>query len=163
MEKLETVKSLVRANNYKNNDVTYKQCLDMGVSVNRVGLEIFARKLRAMDRAEEIEAHKNHSMQNSHSVGNRSESMMTFEKSSIEFGSGFQRTSKNSANELGTVTHIAELESRRKAHGFTPSERKKEITLELGTIRVREYELLQELNLLIAEEKQEKTRQAVTF
>ncbi len=163
MEKLETVKSLVRANNYKNNDVTYKQCLDMGVSVNRVGLEIFARKLRAMDRAEEIEAHKNQSMQNSHSAGNRSESMMTFEKSSIEFGSGFQRSPKNSTKELGKVTHIAELESRRKAHGFTPSERKKEITLELGTIRVREYELLQELNLLIAEETQEKTRQAVTF
>lgn len=163
MEKLETVKSLVRANNYKNNDVTYKQCLDMGVSVNRVGLEIFARKLRAMDRAEEIEAHKNHSMQYSQSQRLHGESMLSFEKSSIEYGSGYQRPSSGTVAELKKVSNIANLESRRKMPGYSPSERKKEITFELGSIKVREYELLQELNLLIAEESHDKSKQAATF
>ena len=163
MEKLETVKSLVRANNYKNNDVTYKQCLEMGVSVNRVGLEIFARKLRAMDRAEEIEAHKNQSMQSSHSSPLQSERMMDFEKSSIEYGSGIQLSSDEGNVGFGKVTNIASIETRRQMPGYSPTERKKEITFELGTIKVREYELLQELNMLIAEEKQNDNKQAVTF
>ncbi|HCA77650.1 MAG TPA: hypothetical protein DEP33_14210, partial [Alteromonas sp.] len=62
MEKLETVKRLVRQNNYRDNDITYRQCQELGVTVNRVGLEIFARKLRAMDRADEVNAYKEQSM-----------------------------------------------------------------------------------------------------
>lgn len=62
MEKLEIVKSLVRVNNYKNNDVIYKQCFEMGVLVNRVGLEIFVCKLCVMDCVEEIEVYKNQFM-----------------------------------------------------------------------------------------------------
>ncbi len=79
MEKLETVKRLVRQNNYKDNDITYKQCQELGVTVNRVGLEIFARKLRTMDRADEINAHKEQSMAAQNESNGSAHSALSFE------------------------------------------------------------------------------------
>ena len=102
-------------------------------------------------------------MQSSHSSPLQSERMMDFEKSSIEYGSGIQLSSDEENVGFGKVTNIASIESRRQMPGYSPTERKKEITFELGTIKVREYELLQELNMLIAEEKQNDNKQAVTF
>lgn len=146
MEKLETVKRLVRQNNYKNNDITYKQCLELGVTVNRVGLEIFARKLRAMDRAEEVNAHKEFSMARQAGTGPVHSRTFSFEKSSVELGSYSEHYRADS--QPSNVTHLNKAEIRRKPLATDPTERKREITFELGTIRVREYELLQELNIL---------------
>ena len=146
MEKLETVKRLVRQNNYRDNDITYRQCQELGVSVNRVGLEIFARKLRAMDRADEINAHKEQSMAAQAEQNGTATTELSFEKSSYIHGAFKQ--SFSSATQYSNVTPLNKVEARYKTLSNDPIERKREITLELGTIRVREYELLQELNLL---------------
>lgn len=145
MEKLETVKRLVRENNYKNNDITYQQCQKLGVTVNRVGLEIFARKLRTMDRAEEINSQKLHSMAEEARQA-ASQRSLTFERSSVELGS-FNSVSPY-ASHSSNITHLSQVESRRKNSSFDPAERKREITFELGSIKVREQQLLHELNNL---------------
>ncbi|PRO73399.1 hypothetical protein C6Y40_11740 [Alteromonas alba] len=146
MEKLETVKRLVRQNNYRENDITYKQCQELGVTVNRVGLEIFARKLRAMDRADEINAHKEQSMAAQAEQNGNPSSGLAFEKSSYIPGS-FEQNYSSSA-QYSNVTPLNKAEIHRKPLPNDPTERKREITFELGTIKVREYELLQELNIL---------------
>ena len=151
MEKLKTVKRLVRQNNYKDNDITYKQCQELGVTVNRVGLEIFARKLRTMDRADEINAHKEQSMAAQNESNGSAHSALSFEKSSYLPGS-FEQNHSSSAH-YSNVTPLNKAEVRRKPLSVDPNERKREITFELGTIKVREYELLQELNILEHSEK----------
>mgnify|MGYP001177200032 FL=1 len=146
MEKLETVKRLVRQNNYRDNDITYKQCQELGVTVNRVGLEIFARKLRAMDRADEINAHKEQSMAAQAEQNSLPATSLSFEKSSYIPGAFEQNDS--SSTQYYNVTPLSKAEVHRKPLPNDPTERKREITFELGTIKVREYELLQELNIL---------------
>ncbi|MEC9259909.1 MAG: hypothetical protein VYD53_01075 [Pseudomonadota bacterium] len=146
MEKLETVKRLVRQNNYRDNDITYKQCQELGVTVNRVGLEIFARKLRAMDRADEINAYKEQSMAAQAEQNGTPSARLSFEKSSYIPGAVGQNFS--SSSQYANVTPLNKAEVHRKPLPNDPTERKREITFELGTIKVREYELLQELNIL---------------
>ena len=147
MEKLETVKRLVRENNYKDNDITYKQCMALGVTVNRVGLEIFARKLRAIDKAEEINSHKDMSMTNRSSAVSSSQT----ERSYIEL-SDYQSPARPYSIP-SNVTHLNRADSKRVESHVDPTERKREITFELGTIKVREHELLQELNIIEHQEK----------
>ena len=146
MEKLETVKRLVRQNNYRDNDITYKQCQELGVTVNRVGLEIFARKLRAMDRADEVNAYKERSMAAQAEQNGSPATGLSFEKSSYISGTFEQNYS--SSTQYSNVTPLNKAEVHRKPLPNDPTERKREITFELGTIKVREYELLQELNFL---------------
>ncbi|MBR9794247.1 MAG: hypothetical protein GYB58_21135 [Gammaproteobacteria bacterium] len=146
MEKLETVKRLVRQNNYRDNDITYKQCQELGVTVNRVGLEIFARKLRAMDRADEINAHKEQSMAAQAQQNGSPSAGLSFEKSA--YIPGTYEHNYSSSTQYSNVTPLNKAEVRRKPLPNDPTERKREITFELGTIKVREYELLQELNIL---------------
>ncbi|GGF57670.1 hypothetical protein [Alteromonas lipolytica] len=150
MEKLETVKRLVRQNNYKNNDITFKQCQDLGVTVNRVGLEIFARKLRAMDRAEEINLYKEQPMEQAHTSVQPS-ATLSFEKSSVELGNYSEHY--RARTQVSNVTHLSKAEVLRKPLPNDPAERKREITFELGTIKVREHELLQELNSIEHKER----------
>ncbi|MDY6928552.1 MAG: hypothetical protein SWN10_15800 [Pseudomonadota bacterium] len=146
MEKLETVKRLVRQNNYRDNDITYKQCQELGVTVNRVGLEIFARKLRAMDRADEINAYKEQSMAAQAEQNGMPAQSPSFEKSS--FIPEIFEQNFSSSEQYSNVTPLNKAEIHRKPLPNDPTERKREITFELGTIKVREYELLQELNIL---------------
>lgn len=51
-EQVDVIKQLIRQNNYKDTDLTFKQCLHMGVSVNLHSLSRFAEKLELLDRAE---------------------------------------------------------------------------------------------------------------
>jgi len=51
-EKVETIKNLIRKNNYKNSEKTYDQCMDFGISVNLISLTRFTEKLELLDRAE---------------------------------------------------------------------------------------------------------------
>ncbi|MDC8831093.1 hypothetical protein [Alteromonas gilva] len=146
MEKLEAVKQLVRANNYQNNDITFKQCQKLGFTVNRVGLEVFARKLRAIDKADTPANPGAFAQPQEHS---HSGSTLSFEKSSIELAERRDSTPGNSSVSVASnITPINKAEIRRQPASVDPIERKREITFELGTIKVREYELLQELNSL---------------
>jgi hypothetical protein len=51
-DKVETIKDLIRQNNYKNSEKTYEQCLSFGISVNLVSLTRFSEKLELLDRAD---------------------------------------------------------------------------------------------------------------
>jgi hypothetical protein len=51
-EKVETIKRLIRQNNYIEYQKTYEQCLDLGLSVNLTSLSRFSEKLKLLDRAD---------------------------------------------------------------------------------------------------------------
>jgi arginine repressor len=51
-EQVDAIKQLIRQNKYKNNDITFQQCIRMGLSVNQHSLSRFAEKLELLDRAE---------------------------------------------------------------------------------------------------------------
>lgn len=51
-DKVETIKNLIRQNNYKNVEKTYEQCMDFGISVNLISLTRFTEKLELLDRAD---------------------------------------------------------------------------------------------------------------
>lgn len=163
MEKLETVKQLVRANNYKDNDKTYQQCLELGVYVNRVGLEEFSRKLRSLDRNEEIDAMRSTYSPSSHSQSHKPTSNpISYEKSSYSFGqssnvtqavfndrNGLQESSSNGA--LDNIEAMTSSSNHNISHARQYKEAKQreaEITFELGEMKIREFQLLQELNNL---------------
>ncbi|MFT4810585.1 MAG: hypothetical protein ACI9LX_003953 [Paraglaciecola sp.] len=48
-DKVETIKTLIRHNNYKNSQKTYEQCMDFGIRVNFVSLIRFTEKLELLD------------------------------------------------------------------------------------------------------------------
>ncbi|NVK56740.1 MAG: hypothetical protein HWE26_14125 [Alteromonadaceae bacterium] len=151
MEKLETVKKLVRANNYKNNDVTFKQCQKLGVTVNRVGLEMFARKLRSIDKADGTYQHDDYSKTSDTDISGKA---LHFDKSSIQLAERHDSDPLTSpSTTVSNVTHLKTVEPLHGPVAVDPIERKREITFELGTIKVREYELLQELNSLAHNDK----------
>lgn len=143
MEKLETVKKLVRANDYRNNDITFKQCLELGVEVNRVGLEIFAKKLRAMDHAANIESAKGPYVPESEADD---ESTASFAKKPLNYAveQAIHTESFNHSN----ITSLNTVSNGTNGQQFDPKVRKKEITFELGSIRIREQELLKELYII---------------
>jgi hypothetical protein len=51
-DKVETIKTLIRQNNYKNSQKTYEQCMDFGIRVNLVSLTRFTEKLELLDRSD---------------------------------------------------------------------------------------------------------------
>ena len=51
-DKVELVKRLIRANNYRQYDKTLEQCTEMGININRIALARFADKLELIDKAE---------------------------------------------------------------------------------------------------------------
>ncbi|WP_339720029.1 hypothetical protein [uncultured Paraglaciecola sp.] len=51
-EKVETIKNLIRANNYKNATKIYEQCMHVGISVNLTSLTRFTEKLELLDRTD---------------------------------------------------------------------------------------------------------------
>lgn len=51
-DKVDLVKRLIRANNYRQYDKTLEQCHALGININRVALTRFADKLELIDKAE---------------------------------------------------------------------------------------------------------------
>lgn len=51
-DKVEMIKNLIRANNYKDSQKTYEQCMNVGISVNFMSLTRFTEKLELLDRAD---------------------------------------------------------------------------------------------------------------
>jgi hypothetical protein len=51
-DKVELVKRLIRANNYRQYDKTLEQCMELGININRIALTRFADKLELIDKAE---------------------------------------------------------------------------------------------------------------
>ncbi|MBT0586313.1 hypothetical protein [Alteromonas oceanisediminis] len=57
-EKVELVKRLIRANNYRQYDKTLEQCVELGININRIALTRFADKLELIDKAERSRAQR---------------------------------------------------------------------------------------------------------
>lgn len=51
-DKVDLVKRLIRANNYRQYDKTLEQCTELGININRIALARFADKLQLIDKAE---------------------------------------------------------------------------------------------------------------
>lgn len=51
-DKVDLVKRLIRANNYRQYDKTLEQCTELGININRIALARFADKLELIDKAE---------------------------------------------------------------------------------------------------------------
>ena len=52
-DKVDLVKRLIRANNYRQYDKTLEQCSALGININRLALARFADKLELIDKAEQ--------------------------------------------------------------------------------------------------------------
>jgi argininosuccinate synthase len=74
-DKVETIKNLIRKNNYKNSDKTYMQCMEYGISVNLNSLSRFSEKLELLDRAVRTKR-----LDKLHQEKNHGANMMTYEQ-----------------------------------------------------------------------------------
>ena len=170
------VKRIIRRNNYNQYEKTHAQCIELGLVVNRTALDRFADKLQLIDRAElnkrqseinqieraqkKAELRKQQSLANKQRVDSQQPALIQ-PRSAV---SSARRQEAETGNPLLAPAHGAETAKPQrvstKVHkDMTYEEVKKretEITFELGEIRIRESELLQELITLseMLEEKQ---------
>ena len=123
MEKIDIVKRLVRANNYQHCDNTFKQCIELGIHVNREALERFSAKLELIDNAERQKARRNQQQKLTHPAP-----LTNPLTQPVKPGKPVPAQSRMSYDEI--------------------KQREAEITFELGTMKIREHQLLEELNSL---------------
>ena len=74
-DKVETIKKLIRQNNYKNSEKIFEQCMSFGISVNLVSLKRFTEKLELLDRSE-----RSRRIDKLHRETNEGPAMMTYEQ-----------------------------------------------------------------------------------
>lgn len=170
------VKRIIRRNNYNQYEKTHAQCIELGLLVNRPALDRFADKLQLIDRAElsrrqndvnklkrtqrQVTRHKRQPMTATRHEEDLHAQLIQPNTSVRPAGSDRLQTD----NPLLAPTHNATTSPSRRPNSrhrreMTYEEVKKreaEITFELGEIKIRESELLQELITLseMLEEKQ---------
>ncbi|MGB2426202.1 MAG: hypothetical protein ACPH9N_00830 [Alteromonas sp.] len=120
-DKVELVKKLIRANNYRQYDRTLEQCHELGININRIALTRFADKLELIDKAERNKAMRE-------KLEPPRQPMAT--QSPVEPA----RAVPNLAARDMTYEQVKQREA--------------EITFELGALRIKENALLMELNSL---------------
>lgn len=118
-DKIDLVKRLIRANNYRQYDKTLEQCHELGININRIALTRFADKLELIDKAERNKA---------------------LRKQATE-----SQQAKSAA--VGTSNKNNKLAARDMTYEQV-KQREAEITFELGALRIKENALLMELNSL---------------
>ncbi len=118
-DKIDLVKRLIRANNYRQYDKTLEQCHELGININRIALTRFADKLELIDKAERNKA---------------------IRKQATE-----SQQAKSAA--VGTSNKNTKLAARDMTYEQV-KQREAEITFELGALRIKENALLMELNSL---------------
>jgi len=121
VEKVEMVKKIIRKYDYGNYEATHKECVELGLNVNRPALDRFGEKLQMLDSQAKSKSKLLFDEVDSHSPT----------PSSIEL-------SKEPAIELSDQVTKSD-------YGRFAS-RSEEITFELGALRIRENELLKELS-----------------
>lgn len=125
VEKVEMVKKIIRKYDYSNFEQTHKECVEMGLKVNRPALDRFGEKLQQMDN--KARAQLEFDAQPEHTVD------------SIELAPDYY----GDEHDLADRTPTTQSQS---GSGFTQfKDRSDEITFELGSLRIRENELLKEL------------------
>ena len=166
-EKVEMVKRIIRRNNYNQYEKTHAQCIELGLVVNRPALDRFADKLQLIDRAElnrrqneirEIEKAQRraeHNRQQAEAAQRRQASQQQAMHMQRQVLREAEQTPMSTARG-GENPLLAPIRqpSRppRSPSSVHPDmsyeqvkKRETEITFELGEIRIRESELLQEL------------------
>jgi hypothetical protein len=154
-EKVELVKQLIRKNNYRQFERTHQQCISLGITVNREALDRFAEKLELIDKAQKARSMRYYQ----HPVVD--------ENLSVTNKQGRQQAKSQLA--MSTQTHAPALSAplyprgEKSAPGYQSGispvavedmtyeqvkKRETEITFELGALKIKESELLQELNSL---------------
>lgn len=142
-EKVELVKQLIRKNNYRQFEKTHQQCTSLGITVNREALDRFAEKLEIIDKAQKARSlrHYQHPVADVHlSASNRQA------RQSAVTAHLYTDTETRSSSYQSGISPVA-------VEDMTYEQVKKretEITFELGALKIKESELLQELNNLSA-------------
>lgn len=166
VEKVEMVKRIIRQNNYHHYEKTHRQCVELGLNVNRSSLDRFANKLELIDKAgqskrqnelHQLELAKQQENQafnpnNSQSFqqGPRQEhfspTQNTPQYSPQDFGHNNQSRANQSRPRQIVQRHVAP-----KSMTYEQVKlRETEITFALGELKIKESELLQELISLSA-------------
>lgn len=128
VEKVEMIKKIVRDNNYSNYATAHKQCIELGINVNRPALDKFGKKLMRLDK------------------GLRSQlNPVASSLKHVSNGSNVEYIDKVKARR-GDIELAYDLES---LSNEEAKQRESSITFELGELKIREHRLLQELALLI--------------
>jgi hypothetical protein len=106
-DKVETIKKLIRQNNYKNAEKVYEQCMDFGFSVNLSSLTRFTEKLELLDRAD-----RSKRINKLHREKNQAPPVMTYEQvkhreTEITFELGELKIKENKLmNELSQISEL---------------------------------------------------------
>jgi hypothetical protein len=165
VEKVEMVKRIIRQNNYHHYEETHRQCVELGLNVNRSALDRFANKLELIDKAglskrqNELHQFEVAKQQASQAFNHHSQSFQQGPRE--EHFSQAQHPSQYSREDLGQIDQHQSSYQREKPklqrHVVPKSmtyeqvkQRETEITFALGEIKIRESELLQELISLSA-------------
>ena len=121
------VKKIVRDNNYSDYERAHRQCIELGINVNRPALDKFGKKLHKLDKAPRSRLNPLAS---------------SFQHSN---GSNIEYIDKAKARR-GEIELAYDLDS---LSNEAAKEREAAITFELGELKIREHRLLQELALII--------------
>lgn len=166
IEKIELVKRVIRQNNYEQYEKTYKQCIELGLSINRQALSRFASKLELIDKAHlskrQFELHKLEQAQRNNkqiirqAANNKTNSAIL--ESGNEVASSTQSSYLSSSHNEKTIEppsykKLAQDQAATRPVAMKPGEmsyeqvkqRETEITFALGELKIKENELLQEL------------------
>lgn len=123
VEKVEMVKKIIRKYDYGNYEATHKECVELGLNVNRPALDRFGEKLQMLDSQA------------------KSKSKLLFDEvdGDPEKESSIQLSPEPSPS-MNLANNVSPSEYGKFAN------RSDEITFELGALRIRENELLKELS-----------------
>lgn len=121
------VKKIVRDNNYADYAKAHRQCIELGINVNRPALDNFGKKLKKLDTAPRPKLNPDAPSLNHVSNG-----------SNVEYidAAKARRSELELAYDLNSLS------------GEAAKEREVAITYELGELKIREHRLLQELALI---------------
>ncbi|MBE1301737.1 MAG: hypothetical protein GJ680_17755 [Alteromonadaceae bacterium] len=119
VEKVEMVKKIIRKYDYSNYEMTHKECVELGLNVNRPALDRFGEKLQQMDT--------------------KAKSKLNFDEPEL--------TAEKPKGSIQLADDLASDLPQQQAGNFQQfQDRASEITFELGALRIRENELLKELS-----------------
>ncbi|MCC2604039.1 hypothetical protein [Planctobacterium marinum] len=121
VEKVEMVKKIIRKYDYGNYEATHKECVELGLNVNRPALDRFGEKLQMLDSQAKS-------------------------KSKLLFDEVESHSPTASAIEITKEPTIELSDQVTKSDYGRFASRSEEITFELGALRIRENELLTELS-----------------
>ncbi|BDX06570.1 hypothetical protein [Planctobacterium marinum] len=125
VEKVEMVKKIIRKYDYGNYEATHKECVELGLNVNRPALDRLGEKLQMLDSQA------------------KSKSKLLFDEVDA---SDDKEPAIQLSPEPPTAMDVSSNVSSGEYGQF--SNRADEITYELGALRIRENELLKELSVI---------------